>query len=149
MSFRIRKHLCVLLGAAMLCLMLAPAAVAQPLPTGGIPVYINGTLLQTDVPSVIVNGHILVQMRPIFEALGATVQWNPADKTITATEGDTIIKLQIGSLTAYKNGNPVNLYLSPMLVRDHTMVPGMFVSWAFGYKVTWDAANRQVDITGP
>jgi streptogramin lyase len=112
-----------------------------------IQVYVNGTLVQMDVAPKIVDGRILVQMRPIFEALGATVQWNPADKSIVAAEGNTIIKLQIGSTTAYKNGAPVTLAAPPIIVNGHTLVPTRFVSEAFGYNVTYDAANMRVDIT--
>jgi hypothetical protein len=100
-----------------------------------------------DVAPKIVDGRILVQMRPIFEALGATLQWNAADQTITATEGNTTIKLQIGSTTAYKNGAPVTLAAPPIIVNGHTLVPTRFVSEAFGYNVTYDAANMRVDIT--
>ena len=115
-----------------------------------IQVYVNGTLVQMDVAPKIVDGRILVQMRPIFEALGATVQWNAADQSIVATEGNTIIKLQIGSTTAYKNGAPVTLAAPPIIVNGHTLVPTRFVSEAFGYNVAYDAANMRVDITsGP
>jgi streptogramin lyase len=112
-----------------------------------IQVYVNGTLVPMDVAPKIVDGRILVQMRPIFEALGATLQWNAADQTITATEGNTTIKLQIGSTTAYKNGAPVTLAAPPIIVNGHTLVPTRFVSEAFGYNVTYDAANMRVDIT--
>jgi hypothetical protein len=69
-----------------------------------IQVNINGTPLQMDVPPMIVNGRTLVSLRAIFNALGATVQWNPADQSITATKGSTTINLQIGSTTALNNG---------------------------------------------
>jgi hypothetical protein len=86
-------------------------------------------------------------MKPIFEALGATVQWNGTDKTITATEGSDTIVLQIGSYTAYHNGKSIKLVTPPLIVNGHVMVPAAYVGTFLGYKVTWDAADRQVDIT--
>jgi streptogramin lyase len=112
-----------------------------------IQVYVNGTLVPMDVAPKIVDGRVEVQMRPIFEALGATLQWSAADKGITATEGSTTIKLQIGSTTAYKNGTPVTLAAPPIIVNGHTLVPTRFVSEAFGYNVAYDAASLRVDIT--
>ena len=150
MSARIRKILCVLLGAAMLCLVLAPAAVAlnpQPLPPGIIKVNINGSPLQMNVAPMIVNGHTMVPMRAIFEALGATVQWNATDQSITATEGNTTIQLQIGSTVALNNGTQVTLDAAPTIVNGSTLVPVRFVSEAFGAQVIWDAANQQVNIS--
>jgi hypothetical protein len=89
----------------------------------------------------------MVQMRPIFEALGATLEWNAADKSVTATKGSDTIVLKIGSYTAYHNGTPVTLVTPPLIINQYTVVPARFVSDFLGYKVTWDAANRQVDIT--
>jgi hypothetical protein len=89
----------------------------------------------------------MVQMRPIFETLGATVEWNGTDKTVTATKGSDTIVLKIGSYTAYHNGTPVTLVTLPLIINGHVMVPARFVGDFLGYKVTWDAADRQVDIT--
>ena len=40
-----------------------------------ITVAINGQLLETEVPPIIVEGRTMVPMRAIFEALGADVDW--------------------------------------------------------------------------
>jgi hypothetical protein len=113
----------------------------------GITVSVNGTLVQFDVAPMVIDDRVVVQMKPIFNALGATVQWNGTDKTITATKGSTTIVLQIGSYTATVNGKTVTLVTPPLIINQHTMVPARFVSDFLGYTVTWDAANRQVDIT--
>jgi uncharacterized repeat protein (TIGR02059 family) len=115
----------------------------------GITVSVNGTLVQFDVAPMVIDGRVMVQMRPIFEALGATVEWNDTDniKTVTATKGSTTLVLQIGSYTATVNGKTVTLVTPPLIINQHTMVPVRFVSDFLGYKVTWDAAGRQVDIT--
>ncbi len=114
-----------------------------------IQVSVNGTLVQFDVAPMVVDGRILVQMRPIFEALGATVEWNGTDKTVTATKGSTTLVLKIGSYTATVNGKSITLATPPLIINQHTMVPVRIVGDSMGYQVTWDAANRQVDITSP
>jgi hypothetical protein len=114
-----------------------------------IQVSVDGNLVQFAVAPMVIDDRIVVQMRPIFEALDATVQWDGADKTITATKGSTTIVLQIGSYTATVNGKTVTLVTPPLIINQHTMVPVRFVSDFLGYKVAWDAADRQVNITSP
>jgi hypothetical protein len=111
-----------------------------------IQVNINGSSLQIDVPPLIINGRVMVPLRAILEALGATVQWNPNDQSIVATKGSTIIKLQIGSTTASTNGTQVTLDAAPQIEGGRTLVPVRFVSEALGAQVNWDAANRRVNI---
>jgi hypothetical protein len=114
----------------------------------GIQVYVNGTLVQMDVAPMFVDGRFQVQMRPLFEALGANPpQWDSTDRTITDTMGNTTIRLQIASTTAYVNETKHTLDSPPLLIEGHTLIPVRFVSEAFGYNVKWDAANKQIDIT--
>jgi hypothetical protein len=91
----------------------------------------------------------MVPFSAIFDALGATVHWNPSDQSITATRGTTTIRLQIGSTTAFINGAPVTLDAAPMIVHGRTLVEAKFVSEALGYQINWDAADQRVNITGP
>jgi hypothetical protein len=111
-----------------------------------IKVDINGSPLQLDVAPMIVNGRTLAPLRAIFEALGATVQWNPADQSITAAKGNTTIKLQIGSTTALNNGAQATLDAAPQIVGGRTLVPVRFIGEALGTQVNWDPTNYQVNI---
>jgi hypothetical protein len=111
-----------------------------------IKVNVNGSPLQLDVAPMIAGGRTLAPLRAIIEALGATVQWNPADQSIIATKGNTTINLQIGSTTALNNGAQVTLDAVPMIVNGRTLVPVRFIGEALGAQVNWDAANYQVNI---
>ena len=111
-----------------------------------ISVTINGQYQTYDQPPVMVNNRTLVPLRGIFESLGATVQWNQDTHTVTATKGNTIIVLQIGSKTAYKNGQPVNLDVEAQLINDRTMVPIRFIGESLGAVVEWDQNNSVVSI---
>jgi streptogramin lyase len=115
----------------------------------GIQVYVNGTLVPLAVAPMLVDGRYMVQMRPIFEALGADPpKWDKATKTITDTMGSTTIKLKIGSTTAYKNDVEYTLASPPMLYSTgYTLVPARFISWAFGYNIKFDPTDNQIDIT--
>lgn len=114
--------------------------------TEHISVTINGVKQNFQQSAVLKNGAALVPMRAIFEKFGASLLWNPKTSTVTATKGDTVIKLTIGNQTAYVNGAPVKLSSKPQLVNGNTMVPLRFVSEALGGSVTWDQANKTVKI---
>ncbi|MGQ9532609.1 MAG: copper amine oxidase N-terminal domain-containing protein [Desulfotomaculales bacterium] len=118
---------------------------ATPSP-GGITVLLNGQPLSFDQPPVIVNDRTLVPLRAIFEALGAEVNWDGATQTVTATRGDTVIILVIGSPVAFKNGQPVTLDQPALLMGGRTMVPVRFVSEAMGAEVNWNGATQTVSI---
>src|SRR5215210_7414536 len=78
-------------------------------------VTLNGQPLATSVAPITRSGRTLVPMRDIFEALGATVQWNSLTQGIVATRGTTAINMQIGNRVANVNSQQVRLDQSPML----------------------------------
>ena len=122
-------------------------AFSGPAWAADITVTVNGTLLAFDVPPVIVDGRVLVPLRVTFEALDASVGWDAATSTITAVRGDTTIRLEIGSQTAYVSGEPVTLDV-PAQIRDgRTLVPLRFVAEALGAAVAWDGAALSITIT--
>ncbi len=88
-----------------------------------IDVALNGAQLQFDVPSVLKNGRILVPLRAIFEALRATVIWDGATGTVTATNESDTIKLTVGNKTAYRNDFSLELDVPAKIVNGRTLVP--------------------------
>ncbi|MEW6276854.1 MAG: copper amine oxidase N-terminal domain-containing protein, partial [Bacillota bacterium] len=118
---------------------------AAPSP-GGVTVLLNSRPLSFDQPPVIVNDRTMVPLRAIFQALGAQVNWDGATQTVTATRGDTVIILVIGSPTAFKDGETVTLSQPALLLGGRTMVPLRFVSEALGAQVNWDGATQTVTI---
>lgn len=117
-------------------------------PERSIVLIINGTQYYTDPAPYIKNDRTLVPMRRIFEILGASVDWNAVERSVTATRGSDTIKLYIGQDTAYLNGQPVQLDASPEIhiASGRTMVPVRFVSKALRCAVDWDAGTRSVSI---
>ena len=110
-------------------------------------IQVNGSTKTIDSPATIVNGRTLVPLRAIFEALGASLQWDPATQSITATRGDQTLKLVVGSNTALNNNSPVQLDTPPQIINGFTMVPLRFVGESLGEQVGWDASTRQVSIS--
>lgn len=98
-------------------------------------------------PVLLKSGTVMVPLRFISEALGATVDWLPAMRIITLNRGGTSIQLQIGSKTGLIDLRPMSLLEAPIIVSDRTLVPLRFISEAFGADVAWDQPTRRVTIT--
>ncbi|MFZ5647432.1 MAG: copper amine oxidase N-terminal domain-containing protein [Bacillota bacterium] len=104
----------------------------QPEPPAPITIIIDGRELNTDVAPIIESGRTIVPLRAVFEALGARVNWNPSDQTISATRNNLNVQLKIGSDTAYKNDKKVHIDVPPRVVNGRTLVPLRFVSESLG-----------------
>ena len=112
-----------------------------------ITVKANGQLVNFDQPPIIIDGRTLVPLRAIFEALGATVDWNGNTQTVTSKKGSTSISLSIDSNSMYKNGKAVTLDVPAQLINDRTLVPARAVAEAFGCDVDWDDTTKTITIT--
>jgi len=53
-----------------------------PAPAGGIRIFINGELVETDVEPMIVSGRTMVPLRVVAEALGVDVRWDDETRTV-------------------------------------------------------------------
>lgn len=115
-------------------------------------IYINNEKLDI-YAAVSTLGTTLVPMRPIFEAYGMTVEWDNNTKSVTATKGETTIKLTHNSYDAYLNGKVVKLSQVPTLepTRKTFYVNLRFISESLGAAVVWNKTtdDASVNITFP
>jgi hypothetical protein len=108
---------------------------------------VNGDPRSLDSPPVIVSGRTLVPLRAITEALGASVEWSAATRTVTLHwRGHTIVMV-IGAWTALVDGTSMRLDMPARLLNSRTMVPVRFVTENLGCSVTWDAQARSITVT--
>lgn len=124
------------------CCLLAPGiALAAPIHT-----LLDGRELAFDVPPIIEADRALVPMRGILEPLGATVGWDQASQTVTATLGATEVKVVVGIRAASVNGALVTLDVPARIMADRTLVPLRFFAESLGMRVGWDGAARTITI---
>lgn len=114
---------------------------------GVITVILNGEKVLFDQEPIIKDGRTLVPIRAIFEALGASVEWNQETQTVIAKRADVEIELTIGMNIITVNGKSKTMDVSAQLVSGRTMVPARVIAEAFGCSVSWDNDTRTVFIT--
>ena len=111
-----------------------------------VTVTLNGLLLSFDQKPVIEFDRVLVPLRGIFEALGATLHYEPVSRQVHAGwEGHEVV-LYIGASTAWVDGKQVSLDVPAKILGDRTMVPVRFISESLQATVDWEGTTRQVVI---
>ncbi|MBC8015696.1 MAG: copper amine oxidase N-terminal domain-containing protein, partial [Sporomusaceae bacterium] len=145
----IKKHSFIL----QICLLFivfafysSPVFAAQD-STQPIKVSIDGKYIDFKVYPTIVDGTTLVQLKPIFQALGAQVSWDDDTKTVTGVKNSSKIMLQIDNSVATVNGNNINLQVAARIIEGNTMVPARFIAESLGADVGWDSDTNTVLIS--
>lgn len=151
------------MNAALLLLTASLLAVSAPVPVHAeaatasqaqgaarpVEIYLDDRLLQTETEPLIIDGTVLVPMRPLFEAHGAKLIWNSAAKTVTATKDSNTLTYRIGEYNADFNSKPVSLMVPGQIVDGSTLMPLRFVSETLGSSVKWNPDTRKVHISSP
>ena len=102
-----------------------------------VTVYVGGEKIKSDVTARVVNERTMLPLRAVFEAIGAEVGYDGATQTITATKGDTVVKLVVGSKVMTVNDEEIELDVAPYIEKDRTLVPVRACAEAFKLKVDW------------
>ncbi len=143
---KMKRTLSILIAVMMVITLTATIAGAQQ----EISVKLNSEkIVFADVKPQIINSRTMVPLRAIFEALGASVEWDDATKTVKSQKGDITIELTIGANELKKNGSPVALDVPGQIVDSRTLVPVRAISEAYECNVQWDDAAKTVLITTP
>lgn len=112
-------------------------------------IYLDDKEMNFEVEPVIVNGTTLVQFRPLFEAMGMDIKWDPDTRTVTGTKERFTLKLKIDDRNAVVNDKTYKLPVAPQIINGSTMVPIRFVAESFGrsvyYAPTYGAAEIKIN----
>lgn len=107
-----------------------------------IRVFVEGKELSFDVKPQSINSRVMVPLGVIFEEFGLNVQWNQAQKTITASNSDINIVFKLGSKTAIINSVEQMMDAPAMAVNGKTMIPLRFLSQSMGYNIVWNSSSN-------
>lgn len=112
-------------------------------------IYLDGTLLQMDTQPQVRNERTMAPIRALAEALGAEVEWDPDTWEVTMTRAGSTVAMTPGETTAWVDGVPVEMDVAPYADQNRTYFPVRYAAELFGQEVTWNAAQRRVDIAEP
>ncbi len=99
-----------------------------------------------DVSPVNPAGATMIPVRGVFEQLGATVQWNAQERTVTILSADQKIILNADSANGVVNGAPVVLGERPRIINGRLLIPLRSVSEQLGFGVEWVETEKQIII---
>lgn len=116
---------------------------ASPQP---IRVTLDGTAVPLPNPPRVIGGKTFVEFRPLFAALGYTVEYASSSRSILARSPDRTIEMAAGGKTAEVNGRQVAAEGEMLLVGGRTLVGVRFVAALSGMEVEWRASSRTVAI---
>jgi N-acetylmuramoyl-L-alanine amidase len=107
---------------------------------------VDGEVVNSDLPPIIINGRSLVPVRAIFEKLGAKVGWDAASKKVTISYDSNTIELKINDVNALVNGTKVAMEVPAKIINDRTVVPVRFVGEQLGMEVGWNAEKGEITL---
>ncbi len=125
----------------------APRGQAVRLQVGNRTARVGSQETTLDVPPQILDGRTMVPLRFLGEALGATLNWDGGERRITLTAGSRTVLLWVDRPQGQVNGSPVNLDVPPTIVDGRTLVPLRFISENLGARLTWNAADKSIELT--
>ena len=92
-------------------------------------------------------GRTMVPFRPLFESLGADVEYDLIHKQVTAEKENIRFELMIGEKVAKRNGAEIRMEVAPVLIKGTTFVPLRFVAEALDADVDFNAVDQIITIT--
>lgn len=148
-----KKHsILIVLTLAVLTMLALPLMVSAA--PEKITVAVNGKLVSfpDQQPYIDSANRTLVPVRFPAETLGATVDWDAKNYTVTIDQaGDSIlpkanIQLKIGDKNVLVNGQTQTMDTTAIITNNRTMVPIRFVSEYLGATVKWQQGSQTVHV---
>lgn len=158
----LKRTLCLVLG--LLCAIPVPSYALTfhdtgydtpdhryPIVESDMPVtiHIDGKYLPTDVDPILISDRTMVPLRVAGEALGATIDWNGSDQSITVTKDNNTILFHLYSTLYYVNGMLAYSDVAPLMIQNRTLLPLRVFAESMKADVHWDQNLCDVQIDTP
>ena len=112
----------------------------------GVNLNINGKDITSEVAPRLINERTMVPVRAILEEIGASVNWNEEQRTVTAEKGNIKFSMALDEDFYTVNGKVVSMDSKAVVVKNRILVPARYVAQAFGLKVEWNSDEKTVYI---
>ncbi len=93
------------------------------------------------------DGTLWVPVRPLSEALGATLEWDQELKQIMLHHPKANVQLNVGTADIISNNEPMSLQAAPFVDAGETWVPVRFFNTILGYALNVNLGENLVELT--
>ncbi len=145
-----RRTIMLTLTVLFICALVLPAIAEPPNfgtpPSGEVPLLFNDHHVYAKpdrvkagrVLAAIVRGNtVLVPLRSMFEAMGATVNYDASTKTVSVSKSGADVKVTVGRPEVVINGETRPLDVPPEIYQGTLVVPVRVISEGMGGYVQW------------
>jgi hypothetical protein len=109
-----------------------------------VEVNVNGKFISMDVHPIMDNNRLFIPIR-FLSSMGISYSWNPSSKIATVkNKNGEYLKITVGSTTAYKADQPLEMDQAAKSIDGRVLVPIRFVSEALGYHINYEAIRKIV-----
>lgn len=122
------------------------ACLAMPTYADTIRTVINGRTVILQQSPVVQGTEVLVPIGSLVENLGGHYTYDPVTRSLVTTTGARVVKVDLGSTTAFIDGTPVLLSSLPVDMHGQVMVPLSFAERVLGADLTWSPVARTVTL---
>lgn len=123
------------LSVALLVCFILIAQLKFAYAADNIPIFVDNVPTYSEASPFYYNDTLLVPARLVSEELGATVNWQ--DEQISISNNDCNIMLYVGQKQAEVNGTSQNLSAPPQIVQGRLFVPLRFIGENLGARVLY------------
>lgn len=93
------------------------------------------------------DGTLWVPLRPLAEAIGASVDWDQSLQQINISHTKGEFQLNIGTTDVIQNQAPASMQAAPYVENGETWVPVRFFNQIMGYALNVNLAENLVELT--
>lgn len=99
------------------------------------------------VPFIDASNRTMIPFRKPMEAIGASVSYDEASRSVTAVKDDITVKLTVGESVIYVNGQETAMDTKAVIENGRTYIPLRAVLSAFGYDAVWHGSSNTAYLT--
>lgn len=114
-----------------------------------ISVKFKGDTLKFNSPPIIADNRTLVQIRPIAEAMGLEIEYEPSGAKVILCDGKTEVRFSVDSDISYIDGKEQKMDVKMAVKDDYTFIPVRYLAEPFGYEISYDENTKTVSVELP
>lgn len=109
--------------------------------------YTTKGAIPLDAAPIIRDGHTLLPIRAVVEAIGGKVSWDAKTQKITLEKDGHIVILTLNKTAAFTDGRLTLMATAPIIENGRTLCPLRFVTESLDCTVEWNGETRQILIS--